>query len=272
MKNVKNTLLKSVKFSLITFGMLGLFSSLNAANIITGGASKKDCEDTNCEFGRIGIGGGYYGLQGSNANADSYIGYVSLGIKEVYKARFQGAFDIVLGGGRGNLKGSAFPQGISKSGDVFIFEPTIKFGVNVLTKRVPLFVNIVGGIEGYRLGFNNDSTFRRVAGLVGVELNGEIPAGDRLRFTYGAGYSWIARVDYDFGKTTTIAKGSIKNYAVNANIGLEYDLPKGLYTYAKLIGKYQHNNATSSATYNGMQVSYPASDNFVGMLEIGLGV
>ena len=270
--NIKNAWLKNTKLGLITFGVLGaLLSNANAANIITGGASKKDCEDTNCEFGRIGVGGGYYGFAGSNANIDNYIGYVSLGIKEVYKARFQGEVDIVLGGGKGEQKGSAFPQNFRRSADAFIFEPTIKLGVNVLTKRVPLFVNVVGGIEHYRLGFGNANKFNRFIGLVGAELNGEIPAGDKFRLTYGAGYSWIFGADYGFDNTTAKIKGSPSNYAINANLGFEYDLSKGLYAYARLIGKYQHINASSSVIYNGTNVSHPASKGFAGMLEVGLG-
>lgn len=263
---------KSVKLGFITFGTLGaLLGSAEAANIITGGASKQDCYDTNCEFGRFGVGGGYYGFQGNNANVDNYIGYVSFGIKEVYKARFQGEFDILLGGGKSEIKGSTFPQGFRRSADSFVFEPVIKLGVNVLTKKAPLFVNALVGVEGYRSGFGDTNRFYRTIGFTGLELNGEIPAGDKLRITYGAGYSWIFGASYNYDDTRAKVKGSISNYAVNANLGFEYDLPKGVYVYTKLIGKYQHIDSASSATYNGVNVSYPQSKGFAGMLEVGLG-
>ena len=265
--------LKSVRLGLITFGTLGaLLGSAQAANIVTGGASKQDCYDTNCEFGRISVGGGYYGFQGSKANVDNYIGYLSLGVKEVYKARFQGQFDILLGGGRSEIKGSTFPQSFRRSrSDSFVFEPVIKLGVNVFTKKAPLFVNAVVGVEGYRSGFGDTNRFYRTIGFTGLELNGEIPAGDKLRITYGAGYSWIFGANYNYDDTRVKVRDSISNYAVNANLGFEYDLPRGLYAYAKLIGKYQHIDSASSATHNGAIVSYPQSKGFAGMLEVGLG-
>lgn len=58
---------------------------------------------------------------------------------------------------------------------------------------------------------------------------------------------------------------------MSANIGFEYEISKGISTYLKLIGKYQNISTPPSATVNSATINYPASNNFAGMLEVGLG-
>lgn len=251
----------------------GLLASYSSAALVSSSkiASKKDCEDAFCEFGRIGVGGAYYGVQANGVDIGGYAGYVSLGVKEVMKGRVQVGIDGFVGGGKSELKGSTLAN-LSTNPNLLIYGFGARVGVNVLTKSAPLFVSLTVDVDGYNANPRNSNGFYRSLGLAGVALDGEIPTSSKTRILYGASYSWIFGATYKFGDSAKVnVSRSIDNYAVSANIGFEYEISKGISTYLKLIGKYQNISTPPSATVNSAAINYPSSNNFAGMLEVGLG-
>ena len=266
----KNIFSKILAF--ITITLLG-FSTSNAAvndstNLIL---SKQDCYERICEWTNIGIGGAYYNINGENADIGGYAGYISLFGKAAFKQRLQLGANIALGGGKSDLSGSAFPMGAKNNTNLMIFDFDLKFGVNIASKESPIFINLLGGLDIYSTN-KDERKFQRSLGLAGIEIEGEKPISAKLSVMYGASYSLIVAGNYLFDKDTRAQiPFSTKNYAIGANIGLSYEIEKGISTYARLVGKYQNIGASETLNVNNANVFMPATQNYVGMVEFGIG-
>lgn len=262
---------KKLRLSFALAGFFGIFGSANAAGLCFQG------DDEHCLSGRFGVGGLYSNFSGSGAGVNNYGGFVNVEVTETYK-RFQAMLGIRVEGGGASFKGSTLANlGL---GSAFFGEETkVKLGANVLTKRVPLFINFVFGNEYYSTNFGTVQKrgFERLILNLGLELQGAIPLGGKSRLEYSAGASAI-NAYYVLAKTYE-ARSRVDDFGlgVSASVGFANEINDRYEWYARVVGKYQklgtskgvpfyQNGGTTSATIN-----YPASNNFAGMLEVGLG-
>lgn len=259
------------KFGFAIFAISVFTSYVNAASI-TKIASKEECKEHFCVFGKVGAGGVYYATKANGVDISGYAGYAALSLREVIKARVQFGIDGFVGGGKSELKGSALSS-LSSNSALLIWGFGARFGVNISSKDAPLFVNLTIDVDEFNANPQHTKGFARMLGYTGVALEGEIPTSPQTRFIYGASYSWIFGATYKFNDSGSInIPRSISNYAIGANIGVDYEISKGISFYTKLIGKYQALGTPPSATHsNGTTISYPKSNNFSGAVEIGFG-
>lgn len=259
------------KFGFAVFAISVFASYVNAASI-SKIASRDECKENFCEFGRVGVGGVYYATKADGVDISGYAGYAAISLREVIKARAQFGLDGFVGGGKSELKGSVLSS-LSSNSALLIWGLGARFGVNISSKDAPLFVNITIDADSFNANPQHTKGFARTIGYTGVALEGEIPTSMQTRFTYGASYGWIFGATYKFNDSNdTNVTRSISNYAIGANIGVDYEISAGISFYAKLIGKYQVLGAPSSATHsNGTAISYPKSNNFSAAVEIGFG-
>lgn len=256
-------------------GVLTLgFSTSNAAtndttNVIL---SKQDCFEKVCEWTNIGIGGAYYNAGGENAGIGGYAGYVSLFGKAVLKQRLQIGGNIAIGGGKSELSGNSFPNGAKNNTNLMVFDFALKAGVNVSSKESPIFINLLGGLDVYSTN-KDERKFQRSLGLVGIEIEGEKPISAKLSVMYGASYSLVVAGTYMLDNKDTKAKipFSPQNYAISANVGISYEIERGISAFVRAIGKYQHLNTSETINANNVNLSMPAMNNTQAMVEFGIG-
>lgn len=213
----------------------------------------QQCEKDKCDYGHIGIGGGHYGL--SAHDVKSYVGYLSLEHRGVYKHRFQTALGGRIGGGSSQ----------SPSNGVFIFDFYAKLGLNIASASTPLFINVFIEDSTYNGKIKEGSDLSRDFILLGLEADGYIPLSRLTYFDYGIGYGWIGSANYILNDTRFKVQGK-NNELFQAHIGFSRHINDNTLYYINLIGKYQRTNATN--TINNM--SYPHSRDMIIMLEVGI--
>lgn len=252
-----------MRYKIFTLGLCSILSvNLSAASYETSVASA-DCKDRYCLYESVGIGGAYYNLNASDVLSQAY--YLYIGAKYVWSARAQFGFDVRIGAGKNNLKGT-FPTTLKTNAGYFYYDAKLKGGFNVLSKDNPLFINIFGSMVSQ----TPSNSFGRAYSLLGVELDGNVAIGENLKLTYGAGYGWLYARYWYGNDTSAKIENSLKNFEVNTSMGISYEFGGGYAYFARIIGRYQNIGASSEATYENALVSYPKSSNYAGMLEMGV--
>ena len=287
----RNTLNKLHKKQRGLFG--GLFKFANQASKVLfvlgiGGLSSLEAvglcfqgDEEHCLSGRFGVGVSYLNLDAPQAKAQSYGGFVNAEAIESYK-RLQALLGIRFGLGGITYSGGTFDS-LGREELALNTDVRIKLGVNILTKNIPLFVNIVLGDDYLGASSASGTTskgFNRNLFYGGLELQGVAPVSSKGRIEYSAGFNAISGW-YELGKTYG-AKSGLKgfSYAINATLGYSQDIDERKEWYIKAIGKYE-NLAQSRAvpfyaTYEGNPTpsSYRgvgANQNFGLMIEAGIG-
>lgn len=217
------------------------------------------CEADYCETVEMGIGGLYTDLSGTNANVMSYGGYGKFGGDLLYKKRLYLGADIKLGGGQNSLSGSSIVT-LNAKNPFFWFGGDISLGVNILTPNAPLIVSAFIGSDG----MNSKSGLSSHFIYTGAQLSGRIPIG-KLSILYGAGYGWVFSSRYNYNQSDVNANINGYNYMIKASLGLAYSVTEKTEMYVKAIGKYYNLNAANTVE----NVSFPAANQFMAMLEIG---
>lgn len=250
---------KSTKF----LGVLWIVTtaSLSAASYDTTTTSA-DCKERNCSYESIGIGVAYHNYNAGDVLSPAY--YLVGDGRYVWSARAQVGLLVRGGYGSNSLKGT-FPTTLKTKADYFFLDVKLKAGWNILSKDYPLFLNVFGEIVSQ----TPKKSFGRAHTVVGLELEGSAPVGENLKLTYGAGYGVLA-ASYYYEDVRADAPNSMKNFEVSANVGVNYELSSGYAYFARIIGKYQKIGASNTVTYQNASVSYPASNNYAGMLEMGI--
>lgn len=163
---------------------------------------------------------------------------------------FQFALDGRVGGSQGNEP-------------FFFADFLIKSGINLsFSHTYPLYLNVLYNFERYYTDRKQATQMMRQLHQVGVELEGIIKSSERLRYEYSVGYDYIfsgfyrARAD---GAQTNLDG---YNYGVRASLGFAYNLSESVHYYMKLKAKY-YNLAQSGI--------YPHTQQYIGMLELGIG-
>ena len=244
-------------------GALGFIATANlsAASYETTTTST-DCKERNCSYESIGIGATYYNFNAGDVLSPAY--YLVADGKYVWSARAQVGLLVRAGMGSNELKGT-FPATLKTKGSYFFLDAKLKAGWNVLSKDYPLFLNIFGEIVSQ----TPKESFGRSYSVVGLEVDGNVPLGENLKLTYGASYG-VLTASYFYDNTRANAPNSSSNFEATANVGISYEFGNGYAYFARIIGRYQNIGASSEATYENAQVSYPKSSNYAGMLEMGV--
>lgn len=243
--------------SMLAGALMGMFafgSSAHAAGAITG------YTDTISSFGRIGLGGVYYadGLQGQNLN--TFGGFIAISGDEMYK-RFKVSLTARFGLG--------FTGQDRMAGNLEILP---RFGFNILTPSVPLYVNLLFYYDDRMVVGNAINAAHRSLGI-GGELEGKIPLAQSVALEYGVGYAYDSGLTYRFYPSQNLnllaRAGAISS--VLAHVGAAFDITDRLHSYVRLSGKYQYLPASPTISYEGTQYSVAAHNAFSAMLEVGLG-
>lgn len=235
-------------------GMLAFGASAHAASSITG------YTDTASSFGRIGFGGVYYAdsLQGQNLNTLG--GFIAISGDEMYKR-----FKVSLA--------ARFGLGIAgQERMVGNFELLPRFGFNILTQSVPLYVNVIFYYDDRRIVSHGINAAHRSFGI-GGELEGKIPLSQSVALEYGAGYVYDPGLTYRFYPSQNLnllARAGAAS-SVLAHVGAAFDITDRLHSYVRLSGKYQYLPASPTISHDGMQYFIAAHNVFSAMIEVGLG-
>ncbi|MCX2716319.1 hypothetical protein OQH61_01010 [Helicobacter sp. MIT 21-1697] len=241
--------MSKIKFFLIPILLLSLSTFANALS----------CEKNHCYYGNVGLGGAGYSFGGEDIK--SYAGYLALEARGVYYGRMQAVVGLRGGGG---ISQAENVTNIADKASLFIFEYYAKFGLNIATARTPLFINVFGERNGHQGAVSSKKGLDRDTIVLGAELEGNIPASDKLNLTYALGYAWVGYAHYTIGGQES--KVDDYSYAINASVGFSKDISQNMAYYTKLIGRYQN---VAPAYIQGAQ-AYPHSDNYALMLEFGI--
>lgn len=245
------------------FDALGFFLTANAGDTsYSTNVINTDCKERSCLYGSVGIGGAYYNLNNSDMLSQAY--YLYLGGKYVWNTQAQFKPEVRIGVGKNTLKGD-FPTTLRVNEDYLYYDIKLKGGWNILSKDYPLFLNVFGEVVSQ----TPKKSFGRAHTVVGLELEGSAPVGENLKLTYGVGYGWLYGA-YFYERERARVPNSASNFEINANVGINYEFGNGYAYFARIIGKYQKIGASHTITYQNAPVSYPASNNYAGMLEMGI--
>ena len=231
--------LKFLRNSLLAFGFLGAITSLGFA---------ADCEETNCSSFRIGVGGAYHTLDGKEASISSTGGYLSFAARGILKQRLMSELSGKVGVGSAKASESYFATLDEKPLSVFT-EASFKIGLNISSKQLPLFVNAVYGWDNFSTN-TKDKGIGLSRELGGIEIVG-------YYHFFAGNYLLQNDVSSKLGGT---------NYMIKASLGYASNITPNLGFYIKAIGKYEN---MSASKLTATSVNYPASTNYVGMIELG---
>ncbi|WP_289181158.1 hypothetical protein [Helicobacter japonicus] len=246
--------LKFLRNSLLAFGFLGAITSLGFA---------ADCEETNCSSFRIGVGGAYHTLDGKEASISSTGGYLSFAARGILKQRLMSELSGKVGVGSAKASESYFATLDEKPLSVFT-EASFKIGLNISSKQLPLFVNAVYGWDNFSTN-TKDKGIGLSRELGGVEIEGFLPTRNNSKIEYLVGYYHFFAANYLLQNDVSSKLGGT-NYMIKASLGYASNITPNLGFYIKAIGKYEN---MSASKLTATSVNYPASTNYVGMIELG---
>lgn len=244
-----------LKTSLLSLGFLGTMVSSSLA---------LNCEESNCKSLRIGVGGAYHSLNATGADISSTGGYLSFAARGTLKQRLMSEISGKVGVGSAEASGSYFATLDEKPLSVFT-EASFKIGLNVLSKQLPLFVNAVYGWDNFSTN-TKDKGIGLSRELGGVELEGFLPTSNTSKIEYLVGYYHFFAGNYLLQNDVSSKLGG-SDYMIKASLGYASDITPNLGFYIKAIGKYEN---MSTSKFTATSVNYPASTNYVGMIELGI--
>lgn len=231
----------------------------------------------------IGIGGLYSSSKATNANVkDSgiYLNFRGDEISENYRTKIGAEFE--YGFGISKTSGSLFSY-LDKFGSENKFEYwdfLIRPGFNIFTKEVPLFINLLVGLEFYtNKKTDKNKAFWRDTLKIGVEAEGAIPLGQSLKLTYSGAYLPTI-TSYQFGRLdggrTPESDIDKFSYDIVASVGFITKLTQSRDLYVKAKGKYRTFSKSnevpidSNGTTSISNINYPAHKSVDVMVEVGV--
>ena len=220
------------------------------------------------EIIRFGIGGHY--VDSAQINTTSYGGYINL---EFIDSTKNNRVQVVLSGKLGWDKhtfASTSPSVVKSSKDLaMFFEVRPKVGLNLASKEVPLFLNLAYTLDGYSTK-QNQSGYANLLHQVGVELEGALPTQSGFTIEYALGYDYLFAGSYKFGEVS--GNSALNNgYTLRASLGFSHKFTENTLYYVRAIGKYHNLSTSKPLDSNGVNLSMPATQNYVGMIEFGIG-
>lgn len=218
---------------------------------------------------RFGVGGHY--VDSAQINTTSYGGYINLDM--IMVSSENNRTKAVLSGKLGWDKhtfASTSPSVVKSSRDLaMFFELRPKVGLNLASKEVPLFLNLAYTLEGYSTK-QNQGGYANLLHQVGVELEGALPTQSGFTIEYALGYDYLFAGSYKFGEVS--GNSAINNgYTLRASLGFSHKLTENTLYYVRAIGKYHNLSTSKPLDSNGVNLSMPATQNYVGMIEFGIG-
>lgn len=252
------------------------------------------CFDTSCTMLKAGFGAYYAGfVMPSTIAFNGFGAHISANASRHWRW-----FVIGVDGGFGFSGVKAHTASTSTSvnfGSLVNIEPYI--GVNLGSLENPIFVSLTLPVDHYGFGFApNNNLDAMTLFEVGGALSGNIALAQGFGINFKLGYSYayagnygIKRRNIDMGglnqdPATIEVRDHYKNHTMPLNgahiwelaLGTtfereyaEYSTIKILYAYLKC--KYYTINAPNSAIVEGVLLEYSYANNFVTMLELGVG-
>ncbi len=221
---------------------------------------------TNQDTTRIGVGGLYGMNKTSDATTTDTGGYLTLLARNILNQRvlFEVGLDIGLGpstvSGTYLSKPKAWVDTFSHA----------KIGLNLVPRaHNPLFINLGYSFDQHITGAywtnNVDQSFRSAGHYIGLELQRFINADQRLHFEYAIGY-WYMFHGYHYLES---ARSNIDDfsYAIKGQVGFGYNISSRLEFFMNAKVRYYN----IAASHQNSTWSYKATDNLIGMVELGIG-
>lgn len=252
--------------------------------------------DFYCQDARIGLGGYYAHFTSPSVSTHNGGGFLTLQEHMHWKWFYLG-IDAYSGIGGSSLSGVASGSGMYEkvSDRNWFFTFVTNIGMNFGSLEKPTFLYLTLSPEWYDIGFEKDrgrfingmllfglGTFNRtmLTDKIGLESRANV-AWDVTRRLVGYGYN--VRSDqvvgaFDGSYKVELALGIV--YRGNAYNGVE-DVGKVLTSarrfeipdfYAKIKGIYYHTKGLNVPYLETQTLRYPTTDNFVFMLEFGIGL
>ena len=234
------------------------------------GASTKGpiCDSETCkESTRVGLGGFY--MPTKELDSQSYGGYLAIDGAITFggnERRFLVGIEANLGGGRVESKNTTYTFAPDNRTAIAL-EIRPKFGFNLISQNTPLFLSIAYTADLYQTTNKKDTRgYDRMLNQVGLELEGILPTQSGFNIEYALGYDYLFAGSYKFGEVS--GNSAISNgYTLRASLGFSHKLTENTLYYVRAIGKYH--NLSSSKLLNNL--SMPATQNYVAMVEFGIG-
>ena len=237
------------------------------------GASTKGhlCDSETCkESARIGLGGFY--MPTKELDSQSYGGYLAIdgALNFGTQRRFLFGIEANLGGGRAESKNTTYTFAPDNR-TAIIMEIRPKFGFNFTSQNAPLFLSIVYTADLHQTTNTKDTKgYNRMLNQVGVELEGALPTQSGFTIEYALGYDYLFAGNYKFGEVS--GNSTINNgYTLRASLGFSHKLTENTLYYLRVIGKYYNLSPSKPLDSNGVNLSMPATQNYTGMVEFGIG-
>lgn len=219
------------------------------------------------EIVRIGIGGHY--VDNAQINTQGYGGHLNLEIIDSSRSnRVQ--FGIITRFGWDKQTFTSTAPSFAKHDSAFLLEVRPKVGLNLLSQNASLFLNLAYTLDGYATSKNSTSGYSMLAHQVGLELEGILPTQSGFNIEYALGYDYLFAGNYKFGEvsgSSTISNG----YTLRASLGFSHKLTENTLYYMRVIGKYHNFSSSKALDSNGVNLFMPATQNYVGMVEFGIG-
>ncbi|RDU53411.1 hypothetical protein [Helicobacter sp. MIT 01-3238] len=226
------------------------------------------------EPARLGMGVQYAQVQ--EGKTQTLGGYLSMnvGITSTEGKRVRFSVGGLAGAGNSDSKNFKANHTSVKNELALFWELYPRLGINIATKKYPLYLNIDLIGEGYSSKINRENGYTNALFSAGIGLEGIIPTTNRFAIEYGASYNYIFAGYYWFGQTGDDKQSTMSGYSygAKAHIGFSYAASEKYSYYLRFVGKYQDLSASKPISANGgTSLNYPATTNIIGMLEMGFG-
>lgn len=210
---------------------------------------------------KIGIGG-VYSLKQPSGEKDitNTSAYLALrGRSSLLQERFLLQFDSESNFGKDK-------RDKSKSNSFRMDNVLLGAGVNLLTPNAPLYLSIMGSLDGFEYSASNTWIDNELL-LVGADLQGFIKR-NRLTFEYNVGYHYVLSGYYEQNQNNNDVRVDTdsSSYAIKGGVGFVYDITEEIGVFMNLRARY-YNIAASKfdATF-----TRPATKHFLGGVEVGI--
>lgn len=241
------------------------------------------CYDSHCSDLRLGIGGYYANFTGPTSSSQGKGGYLTFSSKS-YNDRLYLGGDTSIGFGQYVLNTSLNNLQKTKEDFGYFLSTALHVGTNLGSRSTPLLIYPILSAEWHKDTIKEYSQgFFNMNFSIGIGTYTRLMLGEKfgLDFQAGASYIFAKRyIGYGFNQSSWFDK----DYRLEVAIGLIYrqnDIAsdtKNPDFYIRAKGVYYGVNTMDIAyfgdtTYfNGQTLHFPKSQNFMILLEMGLGL
>ena len=253
-----------LKLFLFIFCFIGSMQAISPAVFV---AVYED-DDLSCKTCHLRLGLGGFSAPNKEISTKTYGGYLNadMGFGIGNTQTFRVDLEILLGLGKLDIDNT--PYSFVSGDRAFMLEIHPSVGVNILSQNYPLYLSVGYRGEAYNIAKNKG--YERALNSATLELNGALPTQSGFSIEYALGYDYLFAGSYKFGEVS--GNSALNNgYTLRASLGFSHKLTENTLYYVRAIGKYHNLSTSKPLDSNGVNLSMPATQNYVGMVEIGIG-